>query len=87
MKADYRLLRGVAGQFVMGAVLGALFVGVIILADMQGVGAAIAAANFPLATLAIFCVGPVLYFAFGAAITGFLFLVSDGVPDERDPAS
>jgi hypothetical protein len=35
----------------------------------------------------IFCVGPVLYFAFGAAITGFLFLVSDGVPDERDPAS
>jgi hypothetical protein len=25
-----------------------------------------------------------LYFAFGAGITGFLFLVSDGIPDEPD---
>jgi len=28
--------------------------------------------------------GPMLYFAFGAGITGFLFLVSDDVPDEPD---
>jgi predicted alpha/beta superfamily hydrolase len=46
MKSDYRLLRGVAGQFVIGAILGALFVGLIILTDVQGIGAAIAAATF-----------------------------------------
>jgi hypothetical protein len=86
MKSDIRLLRGVAAQFLMGGVMGALFAGVILLANLWRI-ALIADTQFPLATLIIFCAGSVLYFAFGAGITGFLFLVSDGFPDERDPAS
>lgn len=81
------MLRAVAAQFAMGATMGALLVGVVVLTDAGGVGAAIAGTAFPGTTLAIVCIAPVLYFAFGAAITGFLFLVSDGVADERDPAA
>jgi hypothetical protein len=86
MSSDYRLLRGVAVQFLMGGIMGALFVGVILLTDIGDVGEAIVDAGLPTATLVILCIGPVLYFAFGAAITGFLFLVSDGVPEQKDRA-
>jgi hypothetical protein len=87
MSSDHRLLRAVAAQFLMGGIMGALFVGAILLTDIFNVGATIAASPFPMTTLVIICVGPVLYFAFGAAITGFLFLVADGVPDENDRTS
>jgi hypothetical protein len=87
MKSDIRSLRGVAAQVLMGGAMGALFAGVILLANLWRIDALIAETQFPLATLIIFCAGSVLYFAFGAGITGFLLLVSDGFPDERDPAS
>jgi hypothetical protein len=87
MKSDQRLLRGVAAQFLMGGMMGALFVSVIILTDVLGIEAMIAGTAFPITTLIIFCAGPMLYCAFGAAITGFLFLVSDGVPDQRESGS
>ena len=87
MKSDQRLLRGVAAQFLMGGMMGALFVSVIILTHVLGIEAMIAGTAFPITTLIIFCAGPMLYCAFGAAITGFLFLVSDGVPDQRESGS
>jgi hypothetical protein len=86
-ESDQRLLRGVAAQFLMGGMMGALFVSVIILTDALGIEAMIAGTAFPITTLIIFCAGPMLYCAFGAAITGSLFLVSDGVPDRRVSAS
>jgi hypothetical protein len=86
MTSDYRLLRAVAAQSGMGAILGALFFGVMLFADMFGIRTAIFGAEFPLTTLLIFGVVVASHFAFGAAITGFLFLISDGVPDEKDPS-
>lgn len=65
----------------MGAIMGVLFVGVVYLANLCDIEATIAGAAFPMTTLIVFCAAPVLYFAFGAAITGFLFLVSDGNQD------
>jgi hypothetical protein len=85
MQSDQRLLRGVIAQFLMGATMGAVLVGLIVLTDVSRIEAMIAGTAFPVTTLVIFCAGAMLYCAFGAAITGFLFLVSDGVPDERDP--
>jgi hypothetical protein len=87
MKSDQRLLRGVAAQFLMGGMMGALFVCLIILIDVRRIEAMIAGTAFPVTTLVILCAGPMLYCAFGAAITGVLFLVSEGFPDEQDPAS
>jgi hypothetical protein len=84
MEADIRLLRATAGQFLMGAMMGALFVGVIMLANAKIVAAIVDGSPFPIATTVIVFAGPMLYFAFGAAITGFLFLVSENAPDEPD---
>jgi hypothetical protein len=84
MEADIRLLRAMAGQFLMGAMMGALFVGVIMLANVKIVAAIVDGSPFPIATTVIVFAGPMLYFAFGAAITGFLFLVSENGPDEPD---
>jgi uncharacterized integral membrane protein len=84
MQSDLRLLRAVAGQFLMGAIMGALFVGAIMLVNVEIVAAIINGSAFPIATTAVIFAGPMLYFAFGAGITGFLFLVSDGIPDEPD---
>src|SRR5258707_7654635 len=77
MESDIRLLRAMAGQFLMGAIMGALFVGVIIFANVEIVAAIIDSSAFPLATMIVIFAGPMLYFAFGAGITGILFLVSD----------
>ena len=84
MQSDLRLLRAVAGHFLMGAIMGALFVGVIMLANVELVAAIINGSTFPVATTAVIFAGPMLYFAFGTGITGFLFLVSEGVPDGPD---
>ena len=84
MESDIRLLRAMAGQFLMGAIMGALFVGAIMLVNVEIVAAIIDGSAFPIATTAVIFAGPMLYFAFGAGITGFLFLVSDDVSDEPD---
>ena len=41
MQSDIRLLRAVAGQFLMGAIMGALFVGAIMLVNVEIVAAII----------------------------------------------
>lgn len=76
-ETDLHLLRAVAGQFLMGAMLGALFIGVLMAVDARGIMTMVSAATYPQVTMAIISAGSILYFAFGAAITGFIFLVSD----------
>ena len=55
----------------MGAIMGALFVGAIMLVNVEIVAAIINGSAFPIATTAVIFAGPMLYFAFGAGITGF----------------
>lgn len=76
-QTDLHLLRAVAGQFLMGAMIGALFIGVLVISDARGIATMAAATTYPEITMAIISAGSILYFAFGAAITGFIFLVSD----------
>ena len=87
MTPDVRLLRGIAAHGLMGAVIGTLFMGILLLTDMFGLRAMIASAELPLTTLIIFGVVLVTHFAFGAGITGFLFMIADGAPDNNDRAS
>ena len=64
MQSDLRLLRAVAGQFLMGAIMGALFVGAIMLVNVEIVAAIINGSAFPIATTAVIFAGPMLYLAF-----------------------
>ena len=84
MQSDQRLLRGVIAQFLMGATMGAVLVGLIVLTDVSAIQHRTGTEDDQ-GRHGESRAGAMLYCAFGAAITGFLFLVSDGVPDERDP--
>jgi hypothetical protein len=73
-----QLLRQLAGHLMMGASLGALLAVWMLQTNFQRIFDVIAGSEMPVLMHAIFVIGLAGYFAFGAALTAFLFIVSDG---------
>jgi hypothetical protein len=77
MVEQRRLLRQLAGHLAMGASLGALFALWLLGTNFQHIFDVIAGSEAPLVMHAVFVLGLAAHFAFGAALTAFLFIVSE----------
>jgi len=76
--SERELFRHVALQFMMGAVLGALFMTALLVLNIQSLSDLVLHSTNPIAVSLILLCGASGYFAFGAAITGFHFVIMDG---------
>jgi hypothetical protein len=77
MVEQRRLLRQLAGHLAMGASLGALVALWLLQTNFQHIFDVIAGSEMPIVMNAVFVVGLAAHFAFGAALTAFLFIVSE----------
>jgi len=71
---ERELFRQVALNFAMGAALGAVFVTSLLVLNVQNIADVILRSASPAITMVILVIGGSVYFAFGAAITGFQFV-------------
>jgi hypothetical protein len=78
---DRKLLQAVALQLMMGAALGAIFAVLLLAVDAQHLLHVILHGTAPTQTLIVFVSFISMYFGFGAAITGFHFVIME---DKRD---
>ena len=78
---DRKLLQEVAFHLMMGAALGAIFAILLLAFDAQHLLHVILHGTAP--TLIVFVSFISMYFGFGAAITGFHFVISDDNFDRR----
>ena len=75
--SDKKLFRELAVHLLMGAALGAIFAVLLLAIDAQHLLLASLHGTAPTLTLIIFVSVISMYFAFGAVITGFHFVISD----------
>jgi hypothetical protein len=75
--SDQQLLREVACHLLMGVALGIVFALVLLALNAQHLLDVIRHSAAPSTTLIIFVCGVAIYFGFGAAITGFHFVIMD----------
>jgi len=80
---DRWLFRQVALHLLMGGALGAVFAAVLLASNAQHLLQIIQHGSAPITTLIIFVSGISTYFGFGAALTGFHFVIMDDNPDRR----
>ena len=80
---DRKLLQELAFHLVMGAALGAIFAIMLLVVDAQPLLHVILHGTAPTLTLIVFVSFISMYFGFGAAITGFHFVISDDNFDRR----
>jgi hypothetical protein len=71
------MLRQLAGNFGMGAALGACFAISLLMTNARGISSVIAGSEAPVIMNAIFVVGLAAHFGFGAALTVFAMLMTD----------
>ena len=74
---DRKLLQEVSFHLMMGAALGAIFATLLLAFDAQHLLHVIQHGTAPTLTLIVFVSFISMYFGFGAAITGFHFVISD----------
>jgi hypothetical protein len=74
---DRKLLQAVAFHLVMGATLGAIFAVLLLAVDAQHLLDVILHGIAPTQTLIVFVSFISMYFGFGAAITGFHFVIME----------
>jgi len=75
--SERELFRHVALHFGMGATLGALFMMSLLVLNVQSVSDVVLRSTSPITATIILVTGASMYFAFGAAITGFYFMIMD----------
>jgi hypothetical protein len=75
--SERELFRQVACHFAMGAALGALFIASLLVLNVQNILDVVRSSTSPIVVTVILVTGASVYFAFGAAITGFHFLIVD----------
>lgn len=80
---DHRLLRILSLHGLMGAALGGLFFAALLIFNILHVRDVVQNNASPWTTTIILFVGCCTNFAFGAAITGFHFAITDDNPDRR----
>ncbi|MES2196392.1 MAG: hypothetical protein V4517_18380 [Pseudomonadota bacterium] len=75
--SERQLFRQVALHFAMGAMLGALFIASLLVLNVQNLADIVLRSTAPILATVILLTGGSVYFGFGAAITGFHFLIMD----------
>jgi len=78
MGSERRVVRQLAGHLLMGAVLGTSLALYLLLSNTLHVFDIVKASEAPAEVFAVFVVGLAAYVAFGATITGFLFMCDEG---------
>ena len=81
--SDRKLFGELALHVLMGAALGAILAVLLLAFDAQHLLRIIWHGTAPTLTLVVFVAFISMYFAFGAAITGFHFVIMDGKPDRE----
>jgi hypothetical protein len=84
---DRQLFRKLVLHFAIGATLGGIFSGVLLILNIQHVLDVVQSSVAPKTTMIILIGGCCTYFAFGATITGFNFILMDNDPDGRSRSS
>jgi len=74
---DRWLFQQVAFHLLMGGALGAVFAAVLLASNAEHLLQIIQQGSAPITTLMIFVCGISTYFGFGAALTGFHFVIMD----------
>jgi hypothetical protein len=77
---DRQLFRKLLLHFAIGATLGGIFSGVLLILNIQHVLDVVQSSVAPKTTMIILIGGCCTYFAFGATITGFHFILMDNDP-------
>lgn len=72
---DRQVLQSLILNFAIGAALGGVFVGLLLFLNVQHLFDAVQSSGAPWTLSAILVVGCSVYFGFGAAITGFHFVL------------
>lgn len=76
-RRERAIARRLAGQFGMGAALGAGFAGIVLWRNFFGLSALIATSQAPRTLQILFVIGVAFHFALGASLTAFLMLAAD----------
>ena len=84
---DRQLFRKLLLHFAIGATLGGIFSGVLLILDIQHVLDVVQSSVAPKTTMIILIGGCCTYFAFGATITGFHFVLMDNDHGGRSRSS
>jgi hypothetical protein len=74
--SERELFRAVAQHFAMGAVLGALFMAILLAIQVHRISDVALHSSNPVVPTTVLIIGAALYFAFGAAVTGFHFVIT-----------
>lgn len=77
MSTDRELFRNLVLNVVMGATLGAVFIVSLLALDVHDISHMLQHSTSPVAVTIVLITGTSIYFAFGAAITGFHFAIMD----------
>jgi hypothetical protein len=83
MLTDREVFKSLLLNVVMGASLGALFIMSLLVLNVHDIADMLQHSTSPVAVCLILISGASMYFAFGAAITGFHFAIMDQ-NDQRD---
>jgi hypothetical protein len=81
--SDRKLFGELALHLLMGAALGAILAILLLAVDAQHLLKIIRHGSAPMLTLIVFVAFISMYFAFGAAITGFHFVIMEDRPDRK----
>jgi uncharacterized membrane protein YccC len=84
---DRQLFRKLLVHFAIGAIVGGIFSGVILILNIHHVLDMVQTSVAPKTTMIILVGGCCTYFAFGATITGFHFVLMDNDTDGRTRSS
>lgn len=77
MPTDREMFRSIVLNVAMGASLGASFMGLLFVLNVHSISQTLQHSTSPIAVIIILVAGASMYFAFGAAITGFHFTIMD----------
>jgi len=81
--SDRKLFGELALHLLMGAAMGAILAVLLLAVDAQHLLRIIRHGSAPNATLIVFVAFISMYFAFGAAITGFHFVIMEDKPERK----
>ena len=81
--SDRQLFQQVLRHFAMGSSIGPVFAAALFALNAREIFDVVLNSSAPITTLVILVLGFSSYFGFGAAITGFVFIVMDRDPREK----
>ena len=77
MSSDQELFENLVFNLTMGATLGAVFIMALLFLNPHDISHLLHHSTSPIVTTVILIAAPLMYFAFGAALTGLHFAIRD----------